>query len=163
MVILMLIGGGTCSTAGGIKQFRIYLLWRLLVWEIQRALLPRQAMQERPIWEGERRVFVDDTRVKQVAVFIFLYLLTYLTGVLLLCAHGYSLGDSLFEFASALGTVGLSIGVTTPDMPGLALWSETIAMFLGRLEFFVIIISALLLVKDARQAALLAVKGKVHG
>ncbi len=160
MVILMLIGGGTCSTAGGIKQFRIYLLWRLLVWEIQRALLPRQAMQERPIWEGERQVFVHDTRVKQIAVFIFLYLLTYLAGVLLLCAHGYSLGDSLFEFASALGTVGLSIGVTTPDMPGVALWSETIAMFLGRLEFFVIIISILLIINDGRRAAAIAVKTK---
>jgi len=30
LIILMLIGGGTCSTAGGIKQYRVYLLWKML-------------------------------------------------------------------------------------------------------------------------------------
>ena len=73
LIILMLIGGGTCSTAGGIKQFRIYLLWKMLRWEIKRCLIPRTALLERPIWEGNRRVFVDDARIRQVMVFIFLY------------------------------------------------------------------------------------------
>lgn len=38
-------------------------------------------------------------------------------GVLLLCACGFSLPDALFEFASALGTVGLSSGITAAYMP----------------------------------------------
>ena len=151
LVILMLIGGGTCSTAGGIKQFRIYLFWRLILWEIKRALLPRSVVFECPLWEGNRRIFVDDARVRQVAVFVFLYMATFTAGVLLLCAYGYSLRDSLFEFASALGTVGLSVGVTSPQMPGTALWAETLAMFLGRLEFMVVIVSLLKLGRDGRQ------------
>jgi trk system potassium uptake protein len=73
LIILMLIGGGTCSTAGGIKQFRVYLLWKMLWWEIKRYLIPRTAVMERPIWEGNRCVFVDDARIRQVMVFIFLY------------------------------------------------------------------------------------------
>jgi trk system potassium uptake protein len=60
-----------------------------------------------------------------------------------LAACGYSMRDSLFEFASALGTVGLSVGVTSPDMPDIALWAEIIAMFLGRLEFMAVIVSAI--------------------
>jgi trk system potassium uptake protein TrkH len=87
-----------------------------------------------------------------VAVFAFLYLVTYGFGVMLLCACGYSLGDSLFEFASALGTVGLSVGVTSAQMPSAALWAETFAMFRGRLEFIVVIISLLKLGRDGRQA-----------
>jgi len=150
LIVLMLIGGGTCSTAGGIKQFRVYLLWKLLVWDIRRYLMPRTAVLERPVWEGNRRVFVDDAKVRQVAVFVFLYMVTYVFGVMLLCACGFSLADSLFEFASALGTVGLSVGVTSARMPDAALWAEIFAMFLGRLEFIVVIISLLKLGRDCR-------------
>jgi trk system potassium uptake protein TrkH len=152
LIVLMLIGGGTCSTAGGIKQFRVYLLWKLLVWEIRRSLMPRTAVMERPIWEGNRRIFVDDAKVNQVAVFVFLYLVIYVFGVMLFCACGYSLGDSLFEFASALGTVGLSVGVTSAHMPDVALWAETLAMFLGRLEFIVVFVSLLKLGRDGSKA-----------
>jgi trk system potassium uptake protein TrkH len=93
---------------------------------------------------------VDDARVRQVAIFVFLYLATFMGGVMLLCACGYSLGDSLFEFASALGTVGLSVGVTSAQMPDAALWAEILAMFLGRLEFTVVIVSLLKLLRDGR-------------
>jgi trk system potassium uptake protein TrkH len=148
LIVLMLIGGGTCSTAGGIKQFRIYMLFRMLIWEFQRALLPRTAVMERPIWEGNRRVFVDDARVLQVAVFVFLYLVTYVVGSLVLCACGYPLQDALFEYASAQGTVGLSVGVTSATMPDVGLWTETLGMFLGRLEFMVVIVSILKVGQD---------------
>jgi trk system potassium uptake protein TrkH len=148
LIVLMLIGGGTCSTAGGIKQFRIYLLWRLFVWEIKRSLLPRTAVLERPVWEGNHRVFVDDARLRHISLFVFLYLATYFLGVLLLCACGYSLRDALFEFASAIGTVGLSVGVTSAAMPDVGLWAEAIAMFLGRLEFIVVIVSLLKVLGD---------------
>ncbi len=160
LIVLMLIGGGTCSTAGGIKQFRVYLLWRLLVWEIKRSLLPRTAVLERPVWEGNHRVFVDDARVRQISIFVFLYLATYVLGALLLCACGYSIRDSLFEFASAIGTVGISIGVTSAGMPDVALWAETIAMFLGRLELIVVIVSLLKMVGDGGRLLSSRSKGK---
>jgi trk system potassium uptake protein TrkH len=149
MILLMLIGGGTCSTAGGIKQFRVHLMWKLLVWEIRRALLPPSAVLERPLWEGEKVVYVDDGRVRQLMVFVFLYLLTYAVGVLILCGYGYSLKDSLFEYASSIGTVGLTIGITTTSMPDVAIWSETAAMFLGRLELLVVFVSAIKLARDS--------------
>jgi len=69
-------------------------------------------------------------------------------GVLVLCACGYSLQNALFEFASAIGTVGLSVGVTSAGMPDVGLWAETIAMFLGRLEFIVVIVTLLKLFGD---------------
>jgi len=148
LIVLMLIGGGTCSTAGGIKQFRVYLFWKLMIWEVKRSLMPRSVVMERPLWEGNRRIFVNDARVRQVGVFVCLYLLTYTLGTMILCVSGYSLSQSLFEFASAVGTVGLSVGVTSADMPDVALWAETFAMFLGRLEFLVVITSVIKLVGD---------------
>lgn len=150
LMVLMLIGGGTCSTAGGIKQFRVYTLWKLMIWEIRRPFMPRKAVMIRPLWEGNRQVFVEDARARQIGVFVFLYLATFLAGAMILCACGYSIRDSLFEFASAIGTVGLSIGVTSAHMHDAALWAETTAMFLGRLEFIVVIISILKMAKDTR-------------
>ncbi|MGC9367434.1 MAG: TrkH family potassium uptake protein [bacterium] len=150
LIILMLMGGGIFSTAGGIKQFRIYLLWKLAKWEIKRNIMPKYTVLECSIWEGERQVFLDNRRIRQVGLFISLYISTYLLGSLILCANGFSLNDSLFEFASAIGTVGLSVGVTSLNMPVMALWAEIIAMFLGRLEFVVIIVSFYKILKDSR-------------
>ena len=149
LVALMLIGGGSCSTAGGIKQIRIYLLWKALVWEIRRMIMPQDAVIKCVIWEGDQRTFLNDVKIRQTAVFVFIYMLVYALGVLLLCANGYSIRDSLFEFASALGTVGISIGVTSPTMPTSALYAQTLAMFLGRLEFMIVFTSIIKLAKDA--------------
>jgi trk system potassium uptake protein len=151
LILLMLIGGGTCSTAGGIKQFRLYLLWKLLGWEIIRSILPRTAVMACFTWESNGRVFVDETRIRQLSVFIFLYSTAYIAGVLVLCACGYDLKHSLFEFASAIGNAGLSVGVTTPEMPLAGMWAMTLAMFLGRLEFFVVIVGAVKIAKDVRR------------
>lgn len=123
-------------------------------------MMPPSAVLERPIWEGNRLSFIDDARVRQITVFIFLYMLSYAFGVLVLCACGYSLGDSLFEFASAIGTVGLSVGVTSAQMADAALWAEIFAMFLGRLEFIIVIVSVIKLGKDARVLIRARFKGK---
>ncbi|MCE5326147.1 MAG: TrkH family potassium uptake protein [Planctomycetaceae bacterium] len=150
LIVLMLVGGGACSTAGGIKQYRVYLLWKGLIWEMRRGLLPRRAVTEQPVWEAEQQVFLADGRFRQLGVFVFLYLLTYVIGAAILAAHGYGLKESLFEYASAVGTVGLSVGVTSAAAPAGVLWAETVGMLLGRLEFFVVFISAIKLIRDAR-------------
>lgn len=140
LLLLMLIGGGSGSTAGGIKQFRVYLLYREFIWEIRRAFLPRNTVTEHFVWQGENRDYITDSRIRQIAMFLFCYLAVYAAGTFVLTAYGYSLRDSLFEFASSLGTVGITIGVTAPDAPRGVLWTEIAGMVLGRLEFFIIFI-----------------------
>ena len=148
LIVLMLIGGGTGSTAGGIKQFRVYLLNKALVWEIRRAFLPRNTVMENFVWQGESRAYVTDSQIRQIAVFLFLYLALYTVGTGILAAYGYSLRDAMFEFASSIGTVGITIGVTMPDSPPGVLWTETMGMFLGRLEFFIVFIGVGKLARD---------------
>jgi trk system potassium uptake protein TrkH len=149
LLVLMLIGGGSGSTAGAMKQYRIYLLFHSVLWDLKRALLPRTALVQNYIWQGEYKDYINDGRIRQVGNFVVVYLLVYLIGVGVLAAYGYALRDSLFEYASALGTVGLSIGVTAADAPRAVLWVETAGMFLGRLEFFVVFISLAKIIKDA--------------
>jgi trk system potassium uptake protein TrkH len=140
IISLMVIGGSTGSTAGGIKLYRIYLIFKSILWEMRRPFLPRTAVVENYVWMGERKISINQEHVRKVGTFAFLYLITYLIGSGILTGYGYGLKESLFEFASAIGTVGLSVGITSAKAPGGVLWTEIMGMFLGRLEFFVIII-----------------------
>ncbi|MEO0457355.1 MAG: TrkH family potassium uptake protein [Cyanobacteria bacterium P01_A01_bin.114] len=150
MIGLMLIGGGAGSTAGGIKQLRIYILYRALRWEISQMLKPSQAVSEPSIWQGEQRKYLRDAQIRQVGLFIFLYLVLYAIGSTVIAAHGYPIQDSLFEYASTMGTVGLSIGVTAADAPVTVLWTQIVGMFLGRLEFFTVFVGVAQLIRDTR-------------
>lgn len=148
LIILMLIGGGTGATAGGIKQFRIYALYRALLWEVKRMLQPKNTITEPNYWHGDRRGFINDTQIRTIALFVFLYFLVFGLGVVITAAYGNSLPDSLFEYASSLSTVGLSIGVTSADAPIGLLWTQIVGMFLGRLEFFTVFIGIIRLFQD---------------
>lgn len=142
LIVLMTVGGATASTAGGLKQLRVFLLLKSVVWDVRRRFLPRNAVLHHTIPTSSGRAEVTAEDLVQVANFAFLYLGTYVLGVALLLAAGCSLRDSAFEFASALATTGLSVGVTSPTSPPLVLWTEIGGMFLGRLEFLVVIIGA---------------------
>lgn len=148
LIALMIIGGGTGSTAGGIKQFRVYVLFKSIIWEIARAFLPKNAIVENPIWKGERKEFITNEQIRQIAAFISLYMVLFILGSCIIAAHGYKLNESLFEFASSISTVGLSCGITSPSSPPLVLWTEIIGMFMGRLEFFVIFVSIGKIMRD---------------
>jgi len=148
LILFMLMGGGTGSTAGGIKQYRIYVLVRGLLWEFRRRFLPSSVVSEPDVWRGEEKHFITDRHLRQVALFVFLYLSAFFVGSGLISAYGYPLEDSLFEFASALSTVGISVGITSAGAPAGVLWVEMAAMFLGRLEFFTIVIGLLKLCSD---------------
>ena len=148
LIILMLIGGGTGATAGGIKQFRIYALYRALIWEVKRMMQPKNTITEPDYWQGDRRNFFDDGQIRTTAMFVFMYFIVFFVGVTITAAYGNPLPDSLFEYASSLGTVGLSIGVTSADAPVGLLWTQIVGMFLGRLEFFTVFVGSIRLFKD---------------
>ncbi len=150
IILLMLIGGGTGSTAGGIKLYRVYLMIRSLIWEIWRQFLPNNVVKRLHFWRGDDKVYINDEHVRETSNFIFIYGLTYMIGVLIFLAHGYGIGESMFEFASSLGTVGLSIGITSAAAPSGILWTMIGGMFLGRLEFMVIFYSLVKIGKDLR-------------
>ncbi len=150
LIGLMVVGGGSGSTAGGIKQIRIYVLYKSLIWEVRRTFMPRHMVNEPAIWHGEQRGFLNDRMVRQVALFTFLYMVLLVVGTGIVAAHGHTLSESLFEFASSLGTVGLSVGLTVPDSPPTLLWTQIIGMFMGRLEMFAVIMGVSKLLADAR-------------
>ncbi len=151
LIVMMIIGGGAGSTAGGIKYGRIYIMFKAFYWNIKRKFMPEHTVSEISINRPEGKVYIEPGIYSEAANYVFLYTVILLAGTGILAACGYSFQDSLFEYASALGTVGLSVGVTTPDMPPVALWSMTGGMLLGRLEIYVVFIGIIKVGKDFKK------------
>ena len=145
---LMIVGGGAYSTAGGLKQARIFLLGKSLIWEVRRLMLPKSAVVQNYVWRGEEKEYVPAARIAQVSTLTLLYVITLFLGSLIIVAHGFGLEDSLFEMTSALSTVGLSAGVTSASAPAAVLWTEIAGMFLGRLEFLIGFATLFKIVRD---------------
>ncbi|MCD6527380.1 MAG: TrkH family potassium uptake protein [Desulfuromonas sp.] len=138
LMVLMLVGGGSGSTAGGIKQQRIVLLFKNLKQHLLQLSSPPHAVHEETVWIGDQQRSLSGDEVRWAGTYVALYLLTWLSGGLILTACGHSMAQSLFEFASTLGTVGLSLGVTGIGSASGQLWVQIAGMLLGRLEFLVL-------------------------
>ena len=90
--------------------------------------------------KGTEKELLENEQIEEASTYAGCYLCIYLLGTMLLTFFsGCTLVQGAFEFASSLGTVGLSIGVTNPDTSTICLFIEMIGMILGRLEIFVII------------------------
>ena len=119
--LLMLIGGSPGSTAGGMKTTTLAVLVACSV-----AVFRKRANGQ---YYGRR--IADETLKNAVAVFLMYLALFLAGGMVISAAEGLPLLTCLFESASAVGTVGLSLGIT----PGLGTASRLVLialMFFGR-------------------------------
>lgn len=119
--LLMMVGGGSASTAGGIKvsTFAVMML----------AVLA-EARGDRDIEAFGRRIPISAVRLS-VAVTAIGVLMVSVSVILLLSLTDYSLDTILFETISAFATVGLSTGIT-PALPAAAKYVLIALEFAGR-------------------------------
>lgn len=142
MILIMIIGGGIGSTAGGLKLNRVYLLVRFLEYTIKKQINSENRIQSQYYVKAQGKTKIDNKLYIEILGFIFVYLLILLIGALLISiSEKENLTRSMFEFASALSTVGLSIGITGPNTKNITLIIEIIGMILGRLEIFIVFIA----------------------
>ncbi len=140
MILLMLIGGGIGSTAGGLKLTRVYLILRMMGQNINKKLLPQRCVDAPTYVKAQGRTKIDGELCSDTVGFVGCYLLLFIAGTLALTlTAGCGLEKAMFEFASALGTVGLSIGLTGPMTNNATLIVEMVGMILGRLEIFIVL------------------------
>lgn len=141
LILMMLIGGGVGSTAGGMKLTRVYLMLRITVQNVRKRLSPSRCVEAPYFIKAHGKTPIDATLVLDTTGFVACYLGLYIVGALLLTVTANcSLTEAMFEFASALGTVGLSIGITSPATGAATLIVEMFGMLLGRLEIFIVLI-----------------------
>jgi trk system potassium uptake protein TrkH len=120
-IILMFIGGGSASTAGGIK-ITTFLLLAYVIWAELRG--------DPEITIGARSIA---PRVARTAITIALLavMLVTVTTFLVMLMTDFDFDQVLFECTSAFATVGLSTGIT-PQLPADAQCVIIVLMFLGR-------------------------------
>ena len=120
--VLMFIGGGSASTAGGIKVTTFGLL---------AAVLWAEMSGERDVDVGRRRIPIANQR-QALAVALLGVGLAVVSTFVVLGLSDEDLDRVLFEVLSALGTVGLSTGITA-ELPAAGQVVLVVLMFVGRL------------------------------
>ncbi len=141
IIIPMVLGAGMGSTAGGMKQYRVALAFKSMYWNIKDQLSHRKTIRTHFISKLGTKTIVDKDDIIQNYSFLMIYMLVLIIGTVIFSTFGFSVRDSLFEFASALGTVGLSVGITGYTANPIILWTAALGMFLGRLEFYVVFVA----------------------
>ena len=131
MILWMLVGGSPGSTAGGMKTTTgaILLLTALAIFR----------RKDQVTCFGRR---VGEDAVRNAVAILVMYLLLFFTGGMIISrVENLPLMSCLFETASALGTVGLSLGITA--QLGIASRLILVAlMFLGRVGGLTLIYAA---------------------
>lgn len=132
MILLMLIGGSPGSTAGGMKTTTLAVLLANAAATFRR----RDSAQ----FFGRR---LDCGAVKTAATILTMYLALFFGGgVFISIYENLPLSSCLYEAASAVGTVGLTLGIT----PQLHIPSQMVLialMYLGRVGGLTLIYAAL--------------------
>jgi len=122
MNLLMFIGGGSASTAGGIKVTTVAILIFIIYTEIR----------------GETAVNVGNRRLprsiqRQALTLVALYASVIIVSTVFFSATTkFDLDNIMFEVISAAATVGLSTGITS-ELPDFAKIWLALLMFIGRL------------------------------
>ena len=141
-IIIVLFFFGACkgSTTGAFKLDRIVYMMKIVGNEFYHILHPNNV----------RSIRVNDVPMPndvlgKVASFLVVYMLLIASGVIVLCFTGIDPFNSLIASLSAVGNVGLGVGLTGfegswANIPDLGLYMLSFLMIAGRLELFSLLI-----------------------
>ncbi|MCI5952461.1 MAG: Trk family potassium uptake protein [Anaerostipes sp.] len=131
MILLMLIGGSPGSTAGGMKTTTVAVLIASAIAVFRR--------REDANFFGRR---VAEDTIKYAVTVLMMYLVLFLMGSIIISGiEEIPMLTSMFEAGSAIGTVGLTLGIT----PTLGVVSRVILimlMFFGRVGGLTLVFAA---------------------
>ena len=141
MFMIMFIGGCAGSTTGGIKIFRLLLLFRAAKSQIKKITQPHGVF----LTSFNQKSVAEDT-VNSVMIFFFIYILIFFLAAALLSFLGLDFLTAISASASAISNVGPGLGdVIGPlgnysTIPSEAKWILSLTMLVGRLEIFTFLV-----------------------
>lgn len=131
MIVLMLIGGSPGSTAGGMKTTTIAVLFSS-AFSVFRKKDNAELMKRR----------IDDETVKTASAVFLMYITLFLVGGMAISTiENLPITSCLYETASAVGTVGLTLGIT-PTLGSASKMILIMSMFFGRVGGLTLIYAA---------------------
>ena len=132
MICLMVIGGSPGSTAGGMKNTTLAVMLSTAV-----SVFRRKSSTH---FFGRR---VDDSVIREAGTLLTMYLVLFMTGGFIISrVEGLPLLSCMYETASAIGTVGLTVGIT-PDLGMVSRGILIGLMYFGRVGGLTLIFAAM--------------------
>lgn len=140
MLVLMFIGGSAGSAGGGPKVVRILLVFKYATGELFKALHP-QAI--RPVRLNGK--VVPPKILRAIVAFLLLYLMVYMTSVLVVAAFGADLMTAITASIATLGNIGPGFSLVGPmgtyaDFPTVTKLVLFLNMWIGRLEVMTVLV-----------------------
>lgn len=139
ILVLLILGGMSGSTGGGIKSLRTLLAVRSLRATVHRLIHPHAV---RPVKYGG--VVVEDSVLSGIWAFLTAYFLIAIIGATVVALAGYDVLTALSASLTAIGNVGPGLGeVGAYDnfahIPGFVKVTLAVCMLFGRLEIFTLL------------------------
>ena len=140
-IILMFIGGCAGSTACGIKIFRVQILYHFLINQLKKTIYPRGIF----VMKYDQNN-IDNKFIASIISFIYLYIIIFFIITALLSINGLDFVTSISAAATSISNVGPGLGNTIgpngnfSELSNFAKWILSVAMILGRLELFAILV-----------------------
>lgn len=137
LIIAMTVGGMLGSMSGGFSTLRMGLLAKGVLSDVKRVLQPEGAVPTVGWLRLGRREVLTDAHVRSAATTVMVFLISILTGatVLLWASGTVGLRGALLTATSAVGNVGLDVGVLAAGQPWYVTATFTVLMLLGRLQW----------------------------
>ena len=133
-----IIGACAGSTGGGIKVIRILLIFKQGFREVQRLIHPKAVI---PIKLGSKRV--PDRVIESVWGFFAVYVMVFMLMLLALLASGVEIITAFSAVGACINNLGPGlegVSATYETLPAAAKWILCVAMLLGRLEVFTLLV-----------------------
>jgi trk system potassium uptake protein TrkH len=133
-----IIGACAGSTGGGMKVVRILLIFKQGLREVQRLIHPRA---EIPIKLGKNPV--PGRVVEAVWGFFAVYVMVFMAMLLALLATGLDIITAFSAVGACINNLGpglADVALTYGDLPAAAKWILCLAMLMGRLEVFTLLV-----------------------
>ena len=140
-LILMFIGGCAGSTACGIKIFRVQILYQFISNQLKKIIYPRGIFNLK--YENNN---IDEKFMASIISFIFLYIIIFFIITALLSVNGLDFVTAISAAATSISNVGPGLGeVIGPngnfsELTDFSKWILSLAMILGRLELFAVLV-----------------------
>ena len=141
MIIIMFIGGCAGSTTGGIKIFRLQILFRGAITQIKKLTQPHAIIVMR--FNGKT---VNENTYNSVMGFFFMYIFLFIISAVCLSFFNLDFITAFSASASAISNVGPGLGeIVGPSgsyfsLDSGAKWILSLTMIIGRLEIFTVLI-----------------------
>ncbi len=141
MMIIMFIGGCAGSTTGGIKIFRLQILFRGAITQIRKLTQPHAVLMMR--FNGKS---VNENTYNSIMGFFFMYIFLFILSAVSLSLFNLDFLTAFSAAASAISNVGPGLGeMIGPSgnyflLDNGAKWILSLTMIIGRLEIFTVLV-----------------------